>query len=527
MKIIFLVVALTINLLSESFTSIEKNTNDNMSRKNSYVTSKYYYKEEYKKAFEYAQKTFTDLTEEIHRNEGGKTLLLLIEDYAVGRKKILKNNASSLNDISVILSTYYAYKNALATPEKESIKVMQIALTQWLQYKGYIFEVEENFKTLDKSQVYYQDISKHLTKNQLYVDIVSGSQNFYLFTLDRNNHITFQKISHNETVGVHYFIKKFGTINKKLVQAISNKTITLQLEEKLKKESQEILSELYTILIKPLSKKLKNKKSLIISPDGLLNFLPFEAIYHNGKYLIEDYDISYISSGREFIRQTHREKAHPKYKMICFGDPDFNTTTIASTKRIKGMFGNQVIQQHFEKIGKDEINTIRSIYGDNARIFEDKEASIENLMRVESSEILHFSTHGMKTGLAFAGVNNRENLNGIVTPLKVSELNLKDTNLVVLSACESGLGEIQNSEGVIGLPKAFLQAGAREVIMSLWSVSTQKTAELMEKFYKNVQNGDEYATALRRAKIKMLKKHPYYWSAFVMHGVPNLTQGKK
>jgi len=127
----------------------------------------------------------------------------------------------------------------------------------------------------------------------------------------------------------------------------------------------------------------------------------------------------------------------------------------------------------------------------------------------------------LKAGLVFTGANNKNSLRGIATALKLSALDLKDTELVVLSACESGLGEIQNSEGVMGLPKAFLVAGARNVIMSLWSVSTQQTAKLMEHFYVNLKQGQNYKTALRNAKLKMIEMHPYYWSSFIMHGIQN------
>jgi CHAT domain-containing protein len=126
-----------------------------------------------------------------------------------------------------------------------------------------------------------------------------------------------------------------------------------------------------------------------------------------------------------------------------------------------------------------------------------------------------------KAGLAFVGANDKNSNMGIATALKLSTLNLQDTELVVLSACESGLGEIQNSEGVMGLPKAFFQAGARYVIMSLWSISNQKTAELMDKFYKHLKEGKRYDIALREAKLEMIQEglHPYYWSAFIIHGI--------
>ena len=224
--------------------------------------------------------------------------------------------------------------------------------------------------------------------------------------------------------------------------------------------------------------------------------------------------------------------------MICFGNPKFNASLPIS--QIKGKFGgaNQKVEesweqfQNFGSIGDEEIVMIRNLYKDSL-IYKGKDATVENLMNVGSSKILHLSTHGkflnsdsirnpmLKAGLAFAGANDRTTLSGIVTALKISALDLQNTELVVLSACESGLGEVQNTEGVMGLPKAFLQAGARNVMMSLWSVSSQKTAILMKSFYQNIQKGQDYETALRNAKLEMIDKHPYYWSAFIIHGIQN------
>ena len=387
-----------------------------------------------------------------------------------------------------------------------------------------------------------QNISTHLKNNELYIDFIKTNENYYFFTLNKNNQINFIQINTEDSKTLELHIKNLKSNNQKMVQAIKNKTIKKE-QAQLKKESHVILSKLYDILIsKYLRTQLQTTKELIISPDGLLNFLPFEALYHNKKYLIEDYKISYTSSGREFVRQTKREPYKVgSRKMICFGNPDFNTSLPVS--EIKGKLGsnNQQVEETWEQykdfsvIGDEEIVTIKNLYKD-ALIYEDKEANVENLMKVSPSQILHFSTHGkflnnqttiknplLKAGIALSGANVKGDLSGIVTALKVSALDLSNTELVVLSACESGLGEVQNAEGVMGLPKAFLQAGAREVIMSLWSVSNQKTAMLMEKFYTNVQRNQDYNTALRNAKTDMINEemHPYYWSAFIMHGIQN------
>jgi len=399
----------------------------------------------------------------------------------------------------------------------------------------------QNFKKiLGLDKMNFKEISSHLIPTQLYIDFIKTNYNYYIFTLDKNNQVTFKKISEKDKIELEKNINLFKKNNKEVVKKITNKKLTLKEKKEvitqLKYKSQIILSNLYnTIIENYLFTQLKEKKELIISPDGLLNFLPFEALYHNGKYLIEDYKISYISSGREFVRQTKREKANPKYKMICFGNPDFNASLpISNTKDMPNLtpLDRWEDYQNFSPIGDAEINITRDMYP-NALIYEKKDATIKNLMKIESPRILHFSTHGkflindeiknpmLKAGLAFTGANKK--LDGIATALKLSALDLKDTELVVLSACESGLGEVQNAEGVMGLPKAFLQAGARDVIMSLWSVSNQKTAELMGYFYENLKQNQNYSTALRNAKLKMIKKdmHPYYWSAFVMHGIQN------
>ena len=130
----------------------------------------------------------------------------------------------------------------------------------------------------------------------------------------------------------------------------------------------------------------------------------------------------------------------------------------------------------------------------------------------------------LKSGIALSGANAsamRGKSDGIVTSLKLSGLHLKGTQLVVLSACQTGVVDINSTDNVSGLNKAFIQAGAKNIIMSLWSVSDSETSKLMNDFYKNIQQNADYANALRKAKLKMIeeKLHPFYWGAFIVSGV--------
>ena len=130
----------------------------------------------------------------------------------------------------------------------------------------------------------------------------------------------------------------------------------------------------------------------------------------------------------------------------------------------------------------------------------------------------------MRSGVALAHANDvwqrpalKEGEDGVLTANEVSTLNLKNTDLVVLSACETGLGDILGSEGVYGLQRAFKMAGAKYTIMSLWKVPDAETAEFMKLFYKNLTKMKDIPAAFEKARKTMREKHdPYYWAAFVL-----------
>jgi CHAT domain-containing protein len=136
----------------------------------------------------------------------------------------------------------------------------------------------------------------------------------------------------------------------------------------------------------------------------------------------------------------------------------------------------------------------------------------------------------LRSGLALAGVNTwlqhgqlpAEAEDGLLTAEDVSGMDLLDTELVVLSACETGLGEVRTGEGIFGLQRAFILAGARTLVMSLWKVDDEATRLLMEEFYRRVLAGQGRADAVREAQLAVRAKYPdpYYWGAFVCLGNP-------
>ena len=421
-----------------------------------------------------------------------------------------KKDIDRLKELSVSLSSLY---QGIQKNNTKQIKYIEKDINQ-LQIK-----LNKNIKEFREfnnlKNISIADISKTLKDDELYIDFAKTDKNYYIFTLDKSNHITFEQISKEDTKLLNQKIEEFRKNNKNK----ATKSI---------KETQKTLSSIYTILNKYIN--FKSKKSLIISPDGLLNFLPFEALYDGDKYLVESVNISYIPSGRELVRQSRREQTKSKTDgVVIFGNIDYglNDDTTSNKKSLNLMHYLPQLTS-----SKEEIDTLYKLYP-KAKIYQDKMATVENLFKIKSPKILHLSTHGkfvddknttnpmQQTILAFSDANYailEKDYRGIATALKLSSLELANTELVFLSACETGLGTIQTAEGVQGLPKAFIQAGAKNIIMSLWQVDDSKTTELTRYFYENVKGGMDYKEALREAKLKMIEMHPYYWSGFVFSG---------
>ena len=176
----------------------------------------------------------------------------------------------------------------------------------------------------------------------------------------------------------------------------------------------------------------------------------------------------------------------------------------------------------------------------DARVLTDDAATETALKQVRAPRILHVATHGffledlrgatvpenplLRSGLVFAGANQLRSDadDGILTALEATGLDLVGTQLVVLSACETGVGTVQNGEGVYGLRRALLLAGAQSLVVSLWKVEDGATRDLMVAFYRHVLAGEGRAAALRKAQLELRSRpatrHPFFWAGFIAVG---------
>ncbi len=327
--------------------------------------------------------------------------------------------------------------------------------------------------------------------------------------------------------------------------------------------------ESYYLLFDKIDIELKDVKKIYLVTDGVYNSINIESIYNPNRkqYLIDYLKIQQIQNIRAITDEKINFKVGMNTKTVLFGNPDFDLL-ISDTKSdnfaLDRGLDNTIINEIKSSVKisrldgtQKEIQNINAIMKDSniyVKLFSKTTATEDNLKKIESPHILHIATHGyflsdndpsktkrsianlfnenykndsyLKSGLLFAGAQNSLNdkqvqnyNNGVLTAEEVKSLNLKDTELVVLSACETGLGDNLLGQGVIGLQRAFMIAGAKSVIMSLWSVSDEKTQELMTLFYTNwIKNNMSKEEALYQAKLEMKKFYPepFYWAGFVL-----------
>jgi len=312
------------------------------------------------------------------------------------------------------------------------------------------------------------------------------------------------------------------------------------------------------------------RKRLFVAPDGNLSRLAFEVLpTDDGRRLIDDYSISYLGCGRDVLRfqaGVTGQAADP----LVLADPDFELRggSERSSADQAASCGRQSRDMGDDDLSFDRLPGTREEGERVAQLLKVRpwlqEAVLEKrLKQARSPWILHLATHGffladqgrhpeahswtasphmgrfaglrlenplLRSGLALAGGNTwlkkgqlpPEAEDGLLTAEDVTGMDLLNTELVVLSACNTGLGEIRTGEGVFGLRRAFVLAGAKTLVMSLWKVPDEETRELMEDFYRRILAGEPRAEALRNAQLTMKAKcpHPYFWGAFICQGNP-------
>ena len=292
--------------------------------------------------------------------------------------------------------------------------------------------------------------------------------------------------------------------------------------------------------IEPL---VSGKKTIYFSPDGVYNQININTLKGaDGIPLLNRYDLVLLGNSKDFIGIKNKKPAAVKKDAFLLGFPDYGGEAIAALPGTK--------------VELDAVSKILKANGFKVASLNSKEASEKNLKSVKGPQLMHIATHGyfladdamnagnsigvtaesaksnplLRSGLLLAGASNTltgkaipdlvSNDNGVLTAYEAMNLSLEGTELIILSACETGLGDVRAGEGVYGLQRAFLVAGAEALIMSLWKVDDEATQLLMTNFYTNWMKSKNKLKAFKQAQVQLMGKYkdPYYWGAFVMMG---------
>ncbi|WP_445305167.1 MULTISPECIES: CHAT domain-containing protein [unclassified Microcoleus] len=312
------------------------------------------------------------------------------------------------------------------------------------------------------------------------------------------------------------------------------------------------------IILQPAAAQLANKRLLIV-PDGVLHYTPFPALtlpqtagQNTNVPLIAEHEIITLPSASTLaiLRQNYGDRKPPSQTLAILADPVFSP----DDERIKG----KITQATTEKLEANNLGLNRSVRASEIKWPPDRlpftrqeaqtisslfpSASSRQIFDFDASrttatdgnlvnyQIIHLATHGLAnsknpelSGMVMSMVDDKGNLvNGFLRLTDIFNLKLA-ANLVVLSACQSGMGQNVKGEGMVGLTRGFMYAGAQRIAVSLWSVDDEGTAVLMQKFYqKMLQQKLTSAAALRAAQMEMMQqekwKSPYYWAAFTLQG---------
>ncbi len=291
-----------------------------------------------------------------------------------------------------------------------------------------------------------------------------------------------------------------------------------------------------------LAARIAGRKKIYFSPDGIYNLISLNTLKNptGNQYLLEQTDITILPDLKTLVEKNESVGLH---QSVILGDPAFSASASPNPKtennrsfQLANLLGDEIPPL---KGTRTEVEAIDQLLKENhwgTTLYTGKEATEDNIKKVHDPTLLHIATHGfffdrpeqyanplLLSGLLLAGVNlesKPSEEDGVLTAYEAQGLNLPHTELVILSACETGTGVVTSGDGVYGLQRAFMTAGAQNVIMSLWAVDDAATSLLMRTFYLEWTHGTPKNTALKKAALEVKKQYPspYYWGAFVMLG---------
>ncbi|MFM7888707.1 MAG: CHAT domain-containing protein, partial [Pseudanabaena sp.] len=263
-------------------------------------------------------------------------------------------------------------------------------------------------------------------------------------------------------------------------------------------------TKLYNTLIKPVEADLAQTNTILYAPDGLLRYVPITALYDGQKWLVEKYSVN---------------------NLIAYSLSDFTPSTPKPLRTLAGAFGGAANSIKFGQMGLPasvtEVQAISSTLPDTVKLVANDFSRKATEAQMQTRNVVHFATHAEfnagkpENSFLIFGNGDRLLLN------EIKDLPMSNVELIVLSACQTGVGALGNGIEILGFGYQVQRAGAKAAIASLWQVSDNGTQALMQEFYKHIkQSGQSRSESLRQAQLATIRSkefsHPYFWSAFIL-----------
>lgn len=382
----------------------------------------------------------------------------------------------------------------------------------------------------NKPGVSISQIQKKLDQKENILSLYTTANNTYLFLINKKEFRTFETgLSKSDIQKLLSSISPYYRWEQKSVSFYNQDLFSFNAAASF---------NLYNKLLKEVLSYIPQQDKIIIIPSTELIVLPFDFLvsgfdnesspysYKDKHFLIYDYDFSYSTSASAFAAEISNHMSNSN-KSLIVGDPAINTHLQGYSERRSILDDNPGALRNIAmlplKYSREEVSSIERIVNAD-KVLTDSNATETNFKKnAEFRSIIHLSTHSFlfnkQPVIFFSNLYDPDN-DGFLEAGEIVQLKL-NSDLVVLSSCNSGLGRVDESEGIIGMSKAFFEAGAKSIVVSLWEVNDRYTSRLMTLFYQKLNDGLDKSEALRQAKIQFIKDYspnPYYWGAFVLSG---------
>ncbi len=446
------------------------------------------------------------------------------ENFALENAGIPDNVLNDLDELEIQITDLTEKIFELNSAEKDKLQNQLFDLK--LKYENQISSLEKiNPDYFELKYAVPNEISPNFMKE--YADESTALIEYFY---DHNKLYTFV-ISQGELYG---FAQPFSNKIEKSIQYLRDYKVGNSTQNAIDENEKYIsqLNFLYQKLIEPIEKELAKQTQLIIIPHGVLNYLPFEMLakksdqndFRQLSYLLRDYNLQYAWS-LAILEKDKFQQRNYKYDYVGFA-PSFSNQLLAENNLSSNLSARaNLAELNFTKA---EILNASEFFAGN--VFSGEEASEAFFQQfAPESKIIHLATHAlandkypMQSGFLFS--NQKDTLeDGYLNAYEIYNMKLP-AELTVMSACNTGFGQLAEGEGVISLGRAFSYAGCRSVVMSLWMANDQSTSQLMDHFYENLAKGNRKDVALKNAKLQYLASadpltaHPYFWAGMVAVG---------